>query len=130
MVVRDFVYSPLVQAYFDNPERSGTLQAPPEERVVGLAGSPEQGAAIEFQLRIIDGRVCDVSYRVYGCPHTIAIAAWVADKAMGLAVAELGGITPKEAAKALDLPVARMRSALLAEDALASCIAQWDSERF
>ncbi len=95
------------------------------DEVVGEAGGPGREVWIRFRLQVRDGRVSRVSHRVYGCPHTLAAAAWLAERLPGRSRAELVPGTPGEWAGALVVPVEKLGRLLTLEDALRQCQQHW-----
>ncbi len=70
--------------YFEDPPCVGELAGPGVCR--GAAGSREAGTWVQFDLRLVPGstdRIECARFLAYGCPHTIAAAAWVAQQAPG-----------------------------------------------
>ncbi|MEM7281569.1 MAG: iron-sulfur cluster assembly scaffold protein [Pseudomonadota bacterium] len=128
MAIRDLEYSPTVLAYFDQPHRAGTLKVPKTQMVEGRSGTTREGFVVQFQLQVAGQAITDGRYRVYGCPHGIAAAAWVVDQLIGGATRNVGQIRPQQIAEALDLPVEKMYVALIVEDALKQCAAQVEEE--
>ena len=90
-------------------------------QLVGEAGGPGREVWIRFRLRVEAGRVSEAAYRVYGCPHTMAAAAWLAEQLPGRAVADMVPGTPQEWAAALGTPVEKLGRLLTLEDALREC---------
>ncbi len=93
--------------------------------VVGEAGGPGQEVWIRFRLQVNEARVQGASYRVYGCPHTLAVAAWLAERLPGRSGADLIPGAPAEWADALDVPVEKLGRLLVLEDALGACQRRW-----
>ncbi len=93
--------------------------------LVGEAGGPGQEVWIRFRLQVRDGRVTRVAHRVYGCPHTLAAAAWLAERLPGRTRTELVPGTPAEWAEALAVPVEKLGRLLTLEDALHQCQQRW-----
>ncbi len=96
-----------------------------DAEVVGEAGGPGRDVWIRFRLRIASGRVSGVSHRVYGCPHTLAAAAWLAGRLPGRTGEELVPGTPAEWAETLAVPVEKLGRLLTLEDALRECQRRW-----
>jgi hypothetical protein len=87
--------------------------------VQGWAGSRREGAEIVFHLQFgAGGIVSDVRFQAYGCPHTLATAAWVAGQLRGRASTQLVPSSPLEWAAALGVPATRLGRLLRIEDAL------------
>ena len=95
------------------------------DEVVGEAGGPGQEVWIRFRLKISEARVQGASYRVYGCPHTLAVAAWLAERLPGRSGADLIPGAPAEWAEALDVPIEKLGRLLVLEDALGVCQRRW-----
>ncbi len=93
--------------------------------VVGEAGGPGQEAWVRFRLSVRDGSVKSALFRAYGCPHTLAVAAWVAERLRGRGRADLAPGTPTEWAQTLAVPVEKLGRLLVVEDALADCARHW-----
>ena len=90
-------------------------------QLLGEAGGPGREVWIRFRLRVEAGRVSEAAYRVYGCPHTMAAAAWLAEQVQGRAVADVVPGTPQEWAAALGIPAEKLGRLLTLEDALREC---------
>jgi cysteine desulfurase len=104
-------------------EPPGVLTGPGE--LVGEAGGPGREAWIRFRLAVQDGRVKNALFKAYGCPHTLAVAAWVAERLRGRDRADLAPGTPAEWAERLEVPVEKLGRLLVVEDALADCARHW-----
>ncbi len=96
-----------------------------EGHVVGEAGGPGQEVWVRFRLQVRDGSVQKASFRAYGCPHTLAVAGWVADRLAGRGRAELMPGTPADWAQQLAVPVEKLGRLLKIEDALRECLRSW-----
>jgi NifU-like protein involved in Fe-S cluster formation len=108
-------YNELTRSYFETAPNAGELSGPGVFR--GAAGNREQGAWVQFDLRINDGAVAAAKFLAFACPHTIAVAAWLAEQAVGR---PLRPVLP-ESAQALRerfaVPVEKMGRLLIIEDA-------------
>jgi len=93
--------------------------------VVGEAGGPGREAWVRFRLRVDKGVVKSALFKAYGCPHTLAIAAWITERVRGRGRADLAPGTPAEWAEALAVPVEKLGRLLVVEDALADCARHW-----
>jgi NifU-like protein involved in Fe-S cluster formation len=74
-------YSAETRHYFETAARAGHLSGAQVYR--GAAGDREHGAWVQFDLRVASGSLTDARFLAFGCPHTIAVAAWVAEQAVG-----------------------------------------------
>lgn len=86
----------------------------------GHAGSRDAGTEAAFYVRTgPDGEVVtDARFQAYGCPHTLATAAWIAGRLPGRSLGELAPGTVRDWAAALGVPVERLGRLLVLEDAL------------
>jgi cysteine desulfurase len=129
-----FVYesdtlSPLARRYFDT--LPGAVAMTPgddagtegtDEVVRGEAGSIGEGTWVRFHLRVANGIVKAALFQAYGCPHTLAVAAWLTGQLPGRAIAQ--GVeqgvpgTPAAWLEALEVPVEKLGRLLRVEDAL------------
>ena len=96
---------------------AGTLEDAPGV-VRGEAGGADQEVWVRFHLRIEAGIVRDARFQALGCPHTLAVMAWLAGQLPGRTLAGLSLGEPAEWAKALGVPVEKLGRLLVVEDAL------------
>ena len=124
--------SPLARKYFDElpyagvltPDRDGT--AAKGIRVVhGEAGSIAEGTWVRFQLRIADGSVKAALFQAWGCPHTLAVTAWLTGQLPGRSMMDLVPGTPSAWLQALNVPMEKLGRLLVVEDALRAVYQQW-----
>ena len=116
--------SPLARRYFTELPGVGAL--PPGPGVVqGTAGSPAHEAWVKFYLRIEGGIVKAALFRAWGCPHTLAVTAWVTGQLPGRAMIDLVPGTPSAWLQTLDVPVEKLGRLLVVEDALQTVFQQW-----
>ena len=93
--------------------------------VVGEAGGPGREVWVRFRLDVQDGIVKSALFKAYGCPHTLSVTAWVAERLPGRRRADLVPGTPADWAGALAVPVEKLGRLLVVEDALADCARHW-----
>jgi NifU-like protein involved in Fe-S cluster formation len=74
-------YSELTLHYFEAAAEAGILIGPDIYR--GAAGSRAQGTWVQFDLQVCGGIIQAARFLAFGCPHTIAVSAWVAGHAVG-----------------------------------------------
>src|SRR5258708_37731806 len=74
-------YSELTLHYFETAAGAGVLAGPDVYR--GGAGSRAQGTWVQFDLQVSGGIIQAARFLAFGCPHTIAVSAWVAERAGG-----------------------------------------------
>src|SRR5271167_1932571 len=74
-------YNVETRRYFESAAGAGHLSGPLVYR--GAAGNREKGTWVQFELATASGTVQQVRFLAFGCPHTIAVSAWVAEQAAG-----------------------------------------------
>ena len=113
-------YNALVRELFltAQPVRAGAVAG---RWVNGEAGSIAAGTWVRLKLQIQDARVTDARFQVYGCPHTVAAAAWLVRQIRGRAVVQLLPEGIAELCKPLEVPVEKRGRLLLIEDAARAC---------
>ncbi len=101
---------------------------PDQGAVTGEAGGPGQEVWVRFRLDVQRGVVKSALVKAYGCPHTLAVAAWVAERLRGRSRTDLAPGTPAAWAEALAVPVEKLGRLLVVEDALVDCARHWPEQ--
>jgi cysteine desulfurase len=115
------ILSPVARRFFTELPGAGVLpEAPGVLR--GEAGRADGDVWVRFDLHIEHGVVKDARFQALGCPHTLAVAAWLTGRLPGRGVSELDLGAPAEWARALDVPVEKLGRLLVVEDALRACL--------
>ena len=70
--------------YFETAAAAGILTGP--QVVRGTAGSRTRGTWVQFDLHVAAGIIQAARFLAFGCPHTIAVSAWIAEHAAGRAL--------------------------------------------
>jgi NifU-like protein involved in Fe-S cluster formation len=108
-------YNELTLHYFDTAAAAGVLSGAGVSR--GAAGSRAQGTWVQFDVQAAAGTIQAASFLALGCPHTIAMAAWVAEHAVGLAVRPVLPDSLEELNERFAVPVEKRGRLLIIEDA-------------
>jgi len=112
-------YSNLTWRHFDDPACAGVLSGAAVRR--GAAGSRAQGTWVQFDVRIglrnRESTVETVRFLAYACPHVIAVADWVAQKAVGGPAEPVLPESVHALRKRFEVPVEKWGRLLLVEDA-------------
>jgi len=111
---------PLVRRYFLAAPRTPAFpegNAPSEVRQ-GRSGRQADGTAVFFELRMADGIVKSARFSVYGCPHTVAVVAWVCEVLEGRRLDAGTPGTPTDWARQFEVPAEKLGRLLIVEDAL------------
>jgi cysteine desulfurase len=93
----------------------------------GRAGRQDQGACVRFELEIDGGIVKSARFSAYGCPHTVAVTAWLCETLQGVAVAttptrSVSWGTPADWAEKFAVPAEKLGRLLTVEDALRAAL--------
>jgi cysteine desulfurase len=99
--------------------------APGPGVIQGTAGSPTHEAWVRFHLRIDGAIVKEALFQAWGCPHTLAVTAWVTGQLPGRSMTDLVPGTPSAWLEALQVPVEKLGRLLIVEDALRAVFQQW-----
>lgn len=106
-------YSELTQRYFESAARVGTLSG----AFRGTAGQREQGTWVQFDVLTDAAKISDARFLVFGCPHTIAAAAWLAETAIGGPVRRDMPESVRALADRFGVPVEKLGRLFIVEDA-------------
>jgi cysteine desulfurase len=98
---------------------------PNSPAVSGEAGAAGQDTWIRFHLLVADDVVKDARFQAYGCPHTVAVASWMAKALPGRHREALQPGTPTDWATAHGVPVEKLGRLLVVEDAVQACLRHW-----
>ena len=74
-------YSELTQRYFQSAAGAGVLTGPDVHR--GAAGDRAHGTWVQFDVQSNLGIIQAARFLALGCPHTIAVSAWVVEHGLG-----------------------------------------------
>ena len=113
-------YSELTLHYFETAAQAGTLSGPDVYR--GAAGSRAQGTWAQFDLQVSGGIIQAARFLAFGCPHTIAVSAWVAEHAGGPVT---GAALPEgvpELSERFAVPLEKRGRLLIIEDAWVAAV--------
>jgi len=128
MNVNPWGYSDAVWRLFQQAPRAGNLTD--GAVITGRASTPASKAVLALHVRLDgQGRVADARFQAYGCPTTIAVGAYLADRAVGRRLAELAELKSVKIRQDLEIPDERAHCALLGEDAIRALLAAAGSEK-
>ena len=108
-------YSELTLRYFEAVAGAGVLSGPAVFR--GAAGSRTQGTWVQFDVRLSSGAIEAARFLAFGCPHTIAAAAWVVEHAIGQEVRATLPESVEALSRRFAVPVEKRGRLLIIEDA-------------
>ena len=95
--------------------------------LMGGAGSPAEDAQVIFHIRLSADAQCvtEARFQAYGCPHTLATAAWLAEQLPGRTRENLLPSPPADWISTLDVPVTKLGRLLIIVDALRAVRSRW-----
>jgi hypothetical protein len=117
--------SPEVRRLFESLPGAGGFPPEAGEEIVGVAGSEAAGARVCVRLLVCGDSVKDARFQAWGCPHTLAAAAWITAQLPGRSRESLVPGTPAEWRERLGVPVEKLGRLLLIEDSLRDCVQHW-----
>ena len=114
------VLNPMARRYFLAPARvpefaEGT--APADVRH-GRAGRQVDGTRVLFELKITRAIVKSARFSAYGCPHTLAVTAWICEALEGAPLAAGPPGSPADWMEKFAVPAEKLGRLLIVEDAL------------
>ena len=117
-------YNELTRRYFDTAACAGVLEGADTFR--GSAGSRAQGTWVQFDVQVDGARrpgaIRAVRFLAFGCPHVIAVSAWLAEQAAGRnLIARLPESLPSLRER-FGVPVEKLGRLLTVEDAWISAL--------
>jgi NifU-like protein involved in Fe-S cluster formation len=108
-------YSELTLRYFETAAGAGVLTGPNVVR--GAAGSRAQGTWVQFDVQVGEGLIQAARFLAFGCPHTIAVAAWVVEHAIGRPVRPALPESVQDLSGRFAVPIEKCGRLLVVEDA-------------
>jgi nitrogen fixation NifU-like protein len=114
-------YHPQVVELFQRLPFVGRME-PGADVFTGAAGAQGQGAEVHFWIKCHGERIQAISFQAYGCPHTLAACAWVAQRARGLTLGDVRRTAWMQVERALAVPPEKRGRLLIVEDALQAAV--------
>ena len=108
-------YSELTLRYFEIAVGAGVLSGPDVHR--GAAGSRARGTWVQFDVQVGSGEIRVARFLAFGCPHTIAVSAWVAEHAAGRVAGAALPESVQELSDRFEVPAEKRGRLLIIEDA-------------
>jgi nitrogen fixation NifU-like protein len=123
-------YNEKVIDHYENPRNVGSMDKDDPHVGTGLVGAPACGDVMKLQLRISDsGVIEDAKFKTFGCGSAIASSSLITEWVKGKTVDEAMLIKNTEVAEHLSLPPVKIHCSVLAEDAIKSAIADYQSKQ-
>lgn len=86
--------------------------------VYGCAGDEATGVAYRLSARVLDGRLHELRFEAYGCPHAIAAGSLLTEQLAGSTVQTASQWSWRAVAAILEVPAEKRGRLLILEDAL------------
>jgi len=109
---------PGVRRLFSSLRHTGALDGPGV--AIGEAGRQQRGTRVRFALRRHGPDILEARYLAYGCPHTLAVCEWLAQRLEAGEGLRVG--TATDWARQLNIPAAKLGRLLVVEDALRAAL--------
>lgn len=114
-------YSGLTLRYFEAAAGAGVLVGPDVHR--GAAGSRAQGTWVQFDVQVHGGIIQAARFLAFACPHTVAVAAWVVERAPGSPCTAALPEPVHELCRRFEVPAEKLGRLLIVEDAWMAALA-------
>lgn len=113
-------YSEITRRYFETTPNVGILQG--LGVASGSAGSVETGTWVRFDVQILQQHVTAARFLAFGCPHVIAIAAWLTETGVGRVAQDCLPESVLALQRRFEVPAEKRGRLLVIEDAWIAAI--------
>jgi nitrogen fixation NifU-like protein len=122
-------YTEKVIDHYENPRNVGSMDKEDPSVGTGMVGAPACGDVMRLQIKVNEqGVIEDAKFKTYGCGSAIASSSLVTEWVKGKTLDEVKLIKNKDIAEELELPPVKIHCSVLAEDAIAAAIADYQSK--
>ncbi len=122
-------YTDKVIDHYENPRNVGSMEKDDPNVGTGMVGAPACGDVMRLQIKVNDeGVIEDAKFKTYGCGSAIASSSLVTEWVKGKTLDEARQIKNMDIAQELELPPVKIHCSVLAEDAIAAAIADYQSK--
>ncbi|MDD3610500.1 MAG: Fe-S cluster assembly scaffold IscU [Halothiobacillaceae bacterium] len=122
-------YSDKVIDHYENPRNVGSFDKNDPHIGTGMVGAPACGDVMKLQIKVNEqGIIEDAKFKTYGCGSAIASSSLVTEWVKGKSLDEARQIRNKDIAEELALPPVKIHCSVLAEDAIAAAIADYQAK--
>lgn len=114
--------SAVARDHFENPRHAGALDVD-QPGVAAVRAELPSGEILQLQLRVDDlGVIAEARFKAYGCGWLIACGSLLAERIVGLTLAEAGQLRHHEWVERLTVPPEKLHCAVLAETVLQAAL--------
>ena len=128
-------YGDKVIDHYENPRNVGNFGTTGEVKDrkdigVGLVGAPECGDVMQLQIKVdpSTGKIEDAKFKCFGCGSAIASSSLATEWLKGRTIDEGLQIKNTQIVEELSLPPVKIHCSVLAEDAIRSAIADYQTK--
>ncbi len=121
-------YSEKLLDHYNHPRNVGSLNKEAADVGTGVVGAPECGDVMKLQIQVEDGVIVDAKFKTFGCGSAIASSSLATEWLKGRTIEDASTIRNSEIAEELALPPVKIHCSVLAEDAIQSAVADWQSK--
>jgi len=113
-------YNELVIDHFSNPRNVGEI---PDADGCALVGDRSCGDQMKLWIKVREGKISDIKFKTFGCPHAIATSSMATVLAFGKTIAEAKQLTDDDVIIALGgIPEKKRHCSLMGVNALLAAI--------
>ena len=95
----------------------------------GMVGAPACGDVMRLQIDVKEDIIKDVKFKTYGCGSAIASSSELVNLLVGKTLKQANDITNKQIAETLSLPPIKIHCSILAEEAIAEAIKDYEVKK-
>jgi nitrogen fixation NifU-like protein len=123
-------YGQNVLDHFSNPRNVGSLDKTKQNVGTGLVGAPACGDVMKLQIQVnADGVIEEAVFKTFGCGSAIAASSLATEWIKGKTVEQAKEIRNTTIAKSLALPPVKLHCSMLAEDAIAAAVSDYQAKQ-
>lgn len=122
-------YSQLLLDHFFQPKNVGYFDAT-DDVGTGIVGSYQNGAVVQLQIKSVDDVIVAACFKAYGSCPVIAACSYITEWLIQKSLEEACLLKSDLIIQALSIPMLKMHSALLVEDAVKAAILNLKSKMY
>ena len=116
------MYNPTILDHFENPRNVGEM---PDATAVAEVTNPACGDILKLWVRVENGKVADVKFKVSGCVPSVACGSVLTEMMKGKSIVEVEEISAAKIERAVEgVPSGSQHAGVLAADALKAVLAK------
>ncbi len=121
-------YNETVIDHFTNPRNVGEMDEN-ESDGFALVGDPDCGDQMKLWVKVMEGKICDIKFKSFGCPGAIATSSMMTVLAKGKTIEEAKQLTDDDVVNALGgIPEHKKHCSLMGISALHAAIKDYNQK--